>query len=169
LKFYFQVVDWVTAHNLNLCQPSTCRNWTNSSVPKGFGLNRFYCTLQSRWYRNVIQNPLCTCSFIETNYHDSERTSLFLHNNSANVPGKHSVPKGFGLDRFYCTLQSRWYRNVIQNPLLRYLCLFVHSGVQHILCCVFVFVLFRLVYPGLKNLFSLDRCLVYTGSSYIEI
>ena len=28
---------------------------------------------------------------------------------------------------------------------LRYLCLFAHSGVQHILCCVFVFVLFFLV------------------------
>ena len=28
---------------------------------------------------------------------------------------------------------------------LRYLCLFVYSGVQHILCCVFVFL--RLVYP----------------------
>ena len=32
---------------------------------------------------------------------------------------------------------------------LRYLCLLVHSGVQHILCCVcFVFV--RLVYPKLQ-------------------
>ena len=28
---------------------------------------------------------------------------------------------------------------------LRYLCLFAHSDVQHILCCVFVFVLFYLV------------------------
>jgi hypothetical protein len=28
---------------------------------------------------------------------------------------------------------------------LRYLCLFAHSDVQHILCCVFVFL--RLVYP----------------------
>jgi hypothetical protein len=27
---------------------------------------------------------------------------------------------------------------------LRYLCLFVHSGVQHILCCVFALVLFVL-------------------------
>ena len=32
---------------------------------------------------------------------------------------------------------------------LRYLCLFVHSGVQHILCCVFVFYCLRLVYPML--------------------
>jgi hypothetical protein len=32
---------------------------------------------------------------------------------------------------------------------LRYLCLFAHSGVQHILCCVFCFcfVCLRLVYP----------------------
>ena len=29
--------------NLNLCKPNTCLNWTNSSVPKGFGLDRFYC------------------------------------------------------------------------------------------------------------------------------
>jgi hypothetical protein len=36
---------------------------------------------------------------------------------------------------------------------LSYLCLFVHSGVQHILCCFFVFVL-CLVYPMLP--FSLD-------------
>jgi hypothetical protein len=29
---------------LNLCTPNTCLNWTNSSVPKGFGWDRFYCT-----------------------------------------------------------------------------------------------------------------------------
>jgi hypothetical protein len=29
--------------NLNLCKPNTCLNWTISSVPKGFGLDRFYC------------------------------------------------------------------------------------------------------------------------------
>jgi hypothetical protein len=29
---------------LNLCKPNTCLNWTNSSVPKGFGLDRFYCS-----------------------------------------------------------------------------------------------------------------------------
>ena len=28
---------------------------------------------------------------------------------------------------------------------LRYLCLFVHSGVQHMLCCVFCFACLRLV------------------------
>ena len=32
---------------------------------------------------------------------------------------------------------------------LRYLCLFVHSGVQHILCCALWFVCHRLVYPML--------------------
>ena len=32
---------------------------------------------------------------------------------------------------------------------LRYLCLFEHSGVQHILSCVFGFVFLRLVYPML--------------------
>jgi hypothetical protein len=30
---------------------------------------------------------------------------------------------------------------------LRYLCLFAHSGVEHILCCVFLFVFLRLVFP----------------------
>jgi hypothetical protein len=35
---------------------------------------------------------------------------------------------------------------------LRYLCLFAHSGVQHILCCVFCFVLLPYVasFPGLS-------------------
>jgi hypothetical protein len=33
---------------------------------------------------------------------------------------------------------------------LRYLCLFVYSGVQHILCCVFCFVFIRIVYPMLS-------------------
>ena len=39
---------------------------------------------------------------------------------------------------------------------LRYLCLLAHSGVQHILCCVFAlfFFVMRLVYPIL--LVSLD-------------
>ena len=32
---------------------------------------------------------------------------------------------------------------------LRYLCLFLHSGVQRILCCVFVLFFIRLVYPML--------------------
>ena len=33
---------------------------------------------------------------------------------------------------------------------LRYLCLFVYSGVQHIWCCVFCFVFIRIVYPMLS-------------------
>ena len=39
---------------------------------------------------------------------------------------------------------------------LHYLCLFAHSGIQHILCCVFVLFVFvlRIVYPML--LLSLD-------------
>ena len=41
---------------------------------------------------------------------------------------------------------------------LRYLCLLAHSGVQHILCCVFVLFVFRLVYPMLSV--SLD-CVVF--------
>jgi len=32
---------------------------------------------------------------------------------------------------------------------LHYLCLFVYSGVQYILCCVFVLFCLRLVYPTL--------------------
>jgi len=32
---------------------------------------------------------------------------------------------------------------------IRYLCLFAYGGVQHTLCCVFVLVFFRLVYPML--------------------
>ena len=33
--------------------------------------------------------------------------------------------------------------------LLPYLCLFAHSGVQHIVCCVFALFIIRLVYPVL--------------------
>jgi hypothetical protein len=33
--------------NVNLCNPNTCLNWTNSSVPKGFGLDRFCCTIDN--------------------------------------------------------------------------------------------------------------------------
>ena len=29
--------------NLNLCKPNTCLNRTNSSVPRGFSLDRFHC------------------------------------------------------------------------------------------------------------------------------
>jgi hypothetical protein len=34
---------------------------------------------------------------------------------------------------------------------LRYLCLFAYSGVQHILCCVFVLFFFVLCKPGLNS------------------
>ena len=47
---------------LNLGKPNTCLNWTNYSVPKGFGLDRLYCSillnikLQCKtllWYQNI--------------------------------------------------------------------------------------------------------------------
>ena len=37
---------------------------------------------------------------------------------------------------------------------LRYLCLFVHSGIQHILCCVFVLFVFVLLPVSLDCPFS---------------
>jgi hypothetical protein len=53
---------------------------------------------------------------------------------------------------------------------LRYLCLFAHSGVQHILCCVFAFFVFVLclVYPILpvSHHFFFD-CDKYTDNSEI--
>jgi hypothetical protein len=39
---------------------------------------------------------------------------------------------------------------------LRYLCLLVHTGVQHILCCVFLFFLFVLC-TIIPNEYFLDR------------
>jgi hypothetical protein len=45
-----------------------------------------------------------------------------------------------------------------------YLCFFVHSGVQHILCCVFCFVCLRLVYPILSV--SLDCTFVISPSVF---
>ena len=47
---------------------------------------------------------------------------------------------------------------------LRQLCSFQQSGVQHILCCVFCFVLLRLVYPML--LVSLDCLFVIITLRY---
>jgi hypothetical protein len=40
---------------------------------------------------------------------------------------------------------------------LRYLCLFAHSGVQHMLCCIFCFVYLRLVscVPNVPNISGL--------------
>ena len=45
---------------------------------------------------------------------------------------------------------------------LSYLCLLAHSGVQHILCCVFCFVCLRLVHPRLPV--SLDCPLLIDSS-----
>jgi len=50
---------------------------------------------------------------------------------------------------------------------LRCLCLFAHSGVQHILCCVFVLFFFRLVYPMLP--FSLDCPVLNSPSVFSNI
>ena len=50
---------------------------------------------------------------------------------------------------------------------LRYLCLFVHSGVQRILCCVFVLVLFVLYVPML--LISLDRPFLIATSVFTNV
>jgi hypothetical protein len=48
---------------------------------------------------------------------------------------------------------------------LRYLCLFVHSGVQHILCCVFAFL--RLVYSMLPV--SLDCPFLISPSVFSNV
>jgi hypothetical protein len=45
-------------------------------------------------------------------------------------------------------------------------CVCVHSGVQHTLCCVFFFVLFRIVYPKLSA--SLDCHFWIALSSHIK-
>ena len=51
---------------------------------------------------------------------------------------------------------------------LRYLCLFAHSGVQHILCCSFFFIVFLcLVYP-MKHV-SLDCPFLITPSVFSSI
>ena len=50
---------------------------------------------------------------------------------------------------------------------LRYLCLLAHSGVQHILCCVFVLSVFVLclVYP----MFPLDCPILITSSVFSNV
>ena len=52
--------------NLSLCNPNTCLNWTDSSVPKGFGLDRFYCTfimkrMFKQWWSTIP--PISNCMF----------------------------------------------------------------------------------------------------------
>ena len=59
----------------------------------------------------------------------------------------------------YCFLMS----------YLRYLCLFLYSGVQHILCCIFCFVCLRLVsvVPYLVSFSELSICIA--PLTFIEI
>jgi hypothetical protein len=53
---------------------------------------------------------------------------------------------------------------------LRYLCLFVHTGVQHILCCVFLLFLFVLCTPYVAS-FSVHSSwsIVYPLGKYISL
>jgi hypothetical protein len=43
-------------HLYNL-KPNTCLNWTNSSVPKGFSLDRFYCISKHKKNYSDITMP----------------------------------------------------------------------------------------------------------------
>ena len=43
---HFTVLSTKCLCNFSLCKPSTCLNWANYSVPKGFGLDRFHCTIK---------------------------------------------------------------------------------------------------------------------------
>jgi len=36
--------------NLNMRKPNNCLNWTNSSVPKGYGLDRFLLYMAFAWF-----------------------------------------------------------------------------------------------------------------------
>jgi hypothetical protein len=70
---------------------------------------------------------------------------------------------------YYVSLRSefRVVMSVFTSSCLSYLCylcLFAHSGVQHILCCVFVLVFFVLCLVYLMLPFSLD-CPFLIGSS----
>ena len=59
--------------NLNLCKPNTCLNWTTYAVPKGFGLDRFYCIHNmGNW-----NHPFCREVSLWTDHH-CLNPSLFL-------------------------------------------------------------------------------------------
>ena len=47
----FTVPSTKCLFNLNLCKPNTCFNLPNSSVTKGFGLDRFYCIMICHYRR----------------------------------------------------------------------------------------------------------------------
>ena len=57
----FTVTSTKCLCNFNLCKPNTCLNWTKSSVPKGFGIDRFYCTLHITWliYSCLFNTVMC--------------------------------------------------------------------------------------------------------------
>ena len=47
--------------NFNLCKPNTCLNWTNSWVPRGLALDRFYCNwLGQRSKLTLAAHSSCT-------------------------------------------------------------------------------------------------------------
>jgi hypothetical protein len=110
----FTVPSTKCLYNFNLCTPNTCLNWTNLSVPKGFGLDRFYC---KRHFQTRIIRILATFTgiFFKGKYEWWSRQTVHRKNYS-NWRHPHflctpntclnwtnlSVPKGFGLDRFYC-------------------------------------------------------------------
>ena len=73
--------------NLNLCKPNTCLNWTNSSVPKGFGLDRSYCiTFQS----DTTDNKYLIYKFWLINYKKVMLYGLLLIQYTL-VPRKHKT------------------------------------------------------------------------------
>jgi len=58
---YFTVPSSKCLCYLNLCKPNTCLNWTDSSIPKVFGLDRFYCML---FLCNMSENSKSIIYFI---------------------------------------------------------------------------------------------------------
>jgi hypothetical protein len=52
---------------------------------------------------------------------------------------------------------------------LQYLCLLAHSGVQHILGCVFVLYYFRLVYPKLPFSLHCPFCIALSVFSNVYL
>ena len=72
---HFTVPSTKCLCNLNLPKSNTCLNWTNSSVLKGFGLDRFYCvswSLTWHWRHNCSGDCIVTCEF---NYHTIASTT----------------------------------------------------------------------------------------------
>jgi hypothetical protein len=94
--------------------------------------------------------------------------TLIITHNLFSKLRKFKLGYDFCTKTMFCSLLSPVVCRGGLMSYLRYLCLFAHSGVQHILCYVIAsFVLLRLVYPMFPV--SLDWLFLYYPSVFSNV